>query len=73
MKREVCGNFGTNIGEDKFLNVVGKEETMEVEFEFWDTGVGMICMWFEGVGPDGLMHVGMDVGEREDVVVSVEE
>jgi len=34
MKREVCGNFGTNIGEDKFLNVVGKEETMEVEFEF---------------------------------------
>jgi len=25
------------------------------------------------VGPDGLMHVGMDVGEREDVVVSVEE
>jgi len=31
----------------------------------------MICMWFEGVGSDGCMHVGMNVGEREDVVVSV--
>jgi len=30
-------------------------------------------MWFEGVGPDGCMNVGMDVVEREDVVVSAEE
>jgi len=30
-------------------------------------------MWFEGVGPDGCMLVGMDVGEREDVVLTVEE
>jgi len=30
-------------------------------------------MWFEGVVPDGCMHVGVDFGEREDVVVSVEE
>jgi len=29
-------------------------------------------MWFEGVGPDGCMQVGMDVGER-DVVVTAEE
>jgi len=36
-------------------------------------GVGMICTLFEGVGSDGCMHVGMDVGERQDVVVSVEE
>jgi len=31
----------------------------------------MICMWVEGVNVD-CMHVGMDVREREDVVVSVE-
>jgi len=30
-------------------------------------------MWFEGVGSDGCMHVGMDVGERQDVVVSAKE
>jgi len=35
--------------------------------------VGMIYMWFKGVGPDGCMHIGMDVGEREDVVASPEE
>jgi len=70
---EVGSDVGMDIGEDKFGDVVGKEETVEMEFEFWDMGVGMICMWFEGVGPDGCMHVGMDVGEREDVVVSVEE
>jgi len=33
----------------------------------------MICIWFEGVGPDDCMQVGMDVGEREDLVVSTEE
>jgi len=36
-------------------------------------GVGIICIWFEGVGPDGCMLVGMDVGKREDVVVTTEE
>jgi len=35
--------------------------------------VGMICMWFESVESDGCMYVGMDVGEREDVVKSAEE
>jgi len=45
----------------------------EMEFEFWDMGVGIICIWFEGVGPDGCMLVGMDVGKREDVVVTTEE
>jgi len=32
-----------------------------------------IYMWFEGVSPDGCMHVGMDVREREYVVISAEE
>jgi len=31
---EVCGDVGIDIGEDKFWDVVGKEETIEVEFEF---------------------------------------
>jgi len=35
--------------------------------------VGMICTWFESIGPDGYMDVRMDVGERKDVVVTVEE
>jgi len=69
---EVGDDVGMDIGEDKFWDVVGKEETLEVEFEFWDICVVMICMWFEGVGPDGCMQVGMDVGER-DVVVTAEE
>jgi len=64
---EVCGDVGMDIWKDTFWDVVGKE----VKFEFWDIGVEMICMWFEGVGSDGCMHVGMNVGEREDVVVSV--
>jgi len=74
---EVCSNVGMDIGEDKFWDVMGKEKTMEVEFEFWDMDVEMIYiwiyMWFEGVSPDGCMHVGMDVREREYVVISAEE
>jgi len=66
------------IGEDKFWGVVGKEEALEVGFEFWDMDVGMvigvgskiigwwvICMWFEGVGPGGCVYVGKDIRERE--------
>ena len=70
---ELYGDVGMNIGEDKFWDVVGKEEAMEVKFEFWDMNVGMICTWFESIGPDGYMDVRMDVGERKDVVVTVEE
>jgi len=46
---------------------------VEVKFEFWHMDVGMICIWFEGVGLDGCIHVGMDVREREDAVVSEKE
>ena len=70
---EVYGDVGMDIGEDKFRDAVGKGEVVEVEFEFWDMDVGMICMWFESVESDGCMYVGMDVGEREDVVKSAEE
>jgi len=30
-------------------------------------------LYLSGVGPDGCMHVEMDVGEREDVIVSPKE
>jgi len=29
-------------------------------------------MWFEGMELGGCMHVGIDIGERENVVVSTE-
>jgi len=47
---EVCGDVGMDIRKDKFCAVVGKEDAMEVEFEFWYIDVGIICMCFEGVG-----------------------
>jgi len=70
---EVCGDVDMGIWEDKFWDAIGKKVAVDVEFEFWDMDVGMIYMWFKGVGPDGCMHIGMDVGEREDVVASPEE
>jgi len=43
-ENEVCGDVGLDIGEDKFWDLVGKEEAVKVEFEFWDMDVGMICI-----------------------------
>ena len=35
-----------------------------MEFEFCDMNVGIICMWFESVGPYNCTHVRMDVREK---------
>jgi len=70
---EVYGDVGMDIAKDKFWDVVGKKEAMEMEFEFWDMDFGMICMWFKGVELDGCMHVRMNVGEGKEVVISAEE